>query len=131
VLAPTGGTSPPGRRVTAGSRATANGFEILERDDRERCPVPFNDHVVLAQTGDEGGLRVPCFDDNTLPMAIGVKLDQEKLKPDTVQRVTLVHRTAVPRFGSGKQSRCYELKAVVAAGFTLEFHIHRSEVLNR
>jgi hypothetical protein len=107
------------------------GFEIVERDCREQFRVPFDDHVVLGQTGDEDGIRVPCLDGNVLPMAIGVQIDQAHLKPGTVQRVTLVHRAVVPRFGSGKQNRCYELETATVGGFTLEFRFHPSDASSR
>ncbi len=102
------------------------GFEILERDCHEQFRVPFDDHVVLIQKGQEDAIRIPFLDDNIVPFAIGVEIDQGHLKPDTVQRVTLLQRAIVPRFGSGKQKHCYELEDAVVGGFTLEFRIHRS-----
>jgi hypothetical protein len=107
------------------------GFEILERDTHERFRVPFADHVILAQAGEEAGIRLPCLDDNILPMAVGVEIDEGKLKPDTIQRVSVTHRALVPRFGTGSQSRCYELVEAIVGGFTLEFRIHRSEAPKR
>jgi hypothetical protein len=103
------------------------GCEIVERDCRERFKVPFDDHVVLEQAADEMELRIPPLDGQALPMAIGVQIDQTRLKPDTVHRVTLVHRAVVPHFGKGKEARCYQPETAIVGGFTLEFRIRRSE----
>ena len=43
------------------------------------------------------------------------------MKLDTVQRVTVEHRSVVPRFGAGKRNRCYELEEAVVGGFTWNF----------
>jgi hypothetical protein len=102
-------------------------FEVVERDSRERLRVPFEDHVVLTASGKEDGIRIPCLGDSALPMAIGVEIDQARLKLDTVQRVTVEHRAVVPRFGAGKRNRCYELEEAVVGGFTLEFRMHRTD----
>jgi hypothetical protein len=99
------------------------GFEIIERDSRERLRVPFDDHVVLAQRGRQDAIRVPFLGDNALPMAIGVEIDNDRLKPGAVHRVTVEQRTRLPYFGSGKQKRCYDVKETVAGGFSLEFRV--------
>jgi hypothetical protein len=125
-----------GRLLLALPRATfarwlgkegVKGCEILERDCRERFGVPFEDHVVLQQTDDEVGLRIPPLDNNVLPLAIGVQLDQARLEPERAHRVTVVHHAVVPGFGRGKEARCYQPESVIVGGFTLEFRIRRSQ----
>jgi len=107
------------------------GFEVVERDCRERLRVPFEDHVVLTASGKDEAIRIPCLGDVALPMAMGVEIDQALLKPDLVQRVTVEHRAVVPRFGAGKRNRCYEIAEAVVGGFTLEFRTHRTVSTNQ
>jgi hypothetical protein len=72
-------------------------------------------------------LRIPPLDNNVLPLAIGVQLDQARLEPERAHRVTVVHHAVVPGFGRGKEARCYQPESVIVGGFTLEFRIRRSQ----
>ncbi len=99
------------------------GFKVVDGDTRHKLRVPFEDHVLLAQSGDTDAIRIPYLDNHVLPMAIGVEMDVARLKPGTAHRVSIEHRALVPRFGRGKQQRCYTPEDAVVGGFTLEFRV--------
>jgi hypothetical protein len=108
-------------------KGEVRGFKLIEQDCRDTLKVPFHDHVVLSHEGGEAAaLRVPYLGDHALPMAIGLEITDPELKPGEHQ-VTVEHHAMVPRFGTGKASRCYTLEEHVVGGFTLLVRIHRAK----
>lgn len=101
------------------------GFEIVERDCRDKWRVPFVDHVVLRARGEKNGIRLPFLEDHALAMAIGVEIDPRRLKPGMVEQVVVEHRTTIPVFREKK--RCWDVEDGVVGGFTLEFRFKKHE----
>ena len=111
-------------RYFRNGRGGFKGFKVVSHE--ELCggklgehAKPFPQAVILRYLGGANAIELPALGgEELLGMSIGIEYSVRRLKPGPIWKVSVVHKTLIPKLVPG--TCCFEIKDVVAGGFTIE-----------